>query len=391
MSLRIMYSANAIWCPTGYGIQGRHLIPRLRALGHEIAHFAWYGLQGGIMNLDGMTIYPSVADMWGTDVVGAHCQHFKADLLISLQDNWVLPADYNQRIKPTKWASWFPVDSDPIPEQVANISRTADYPVVYSRFGLAQAQSVGIPATYIPHGVDTAVFHPLTAEERSETRNRLGWPQDAFICVMVAANKGTPSRKAFAENIQAFGRFRETHPNAMLYLHTLASQQHGGVDIQKILTACGVPGEAVRIVDQYSYVIGLPAEYLAACYGAADVLLAASMGEGFGIPIIEAQACGCPVISSNFTSMPELTVNGYSVDPVQRWWTPLNTWACIPSIAGIHEALEKIAGWSEAERHDRNEYGVFHMREHYDWDVCVRDYWAPFLERVEGDIHGNHV
>ena len=391
MSLRILWSANAPWAPTGYGIQGKYLLPRLRALGHEVANFAWYGLQGGMMNLDGMMIYPAVADMWGTDVVGAHCQHFKADVLISLQDNWVLPANYTERVHPTLWASWFPVDSDPIPEQVAAISRTADYPIVYSKFGLAQARNVGIEATYIPHGVDTKAFRPLNAQERAEARIKLGFPQDAFVCVMVAANKGYPSRKSFAENIQAFAEFRSRHPNAYLYLHTLATTQHGGVDIQRILHACNLPVECVKLVDQYSYVIGLPADYLTAMYGAADVLMAASMGEGFGIPIIEAQACGCPVITTNWTSMPELTFNGYTTQPVQRWWTPLNTWACVPSIANIIEALERIYTWQEDERLDHASFGVQKMCQDYDWDVCVSQYWAPFLERVEKDIRGgNH-
>jgi glycosyltransferase involved in cell wall biosynthesis len=112
------------------------------------------------------------------------------------------------------------------------------------------------------------------------------------------------------------------------------------------------------------------------------------MGEGFGIPIIESQACGTPVITSKWTSMPELTINGYSTEIAQRWWTPLSSWGCIPSIDNILEALEKIYAWADDERRDRSEYGIYHMKAHYDWDVVVRDGWAPFLERVEREIKG---
>ncbi len=343
-----------------------------------------------MMNLDGMMVYPAVADVWGTDVVGAHCQHFKADVLISLQDNWVLPLDYKARLGTTKWISYFPVDQEPMPDQVAVISRTADYPVVYSRFGLREAHNAGMPnAVYIPHGVDTKLFHPLTAEERAAAREKLGWPQDAYVCIMVAANKGYPARKSFAENLEAFELFRRDHPEAYLYLHTLATTQHGGVDIARIVKAVGIPSERVKIVDQYSYMIGLPGEYLAAVYGAADTLLAASMGEGFGIPIIEAQACGCPVVTTNWTSMPELTINGFATEPAQRWWTPLASWACIPSITNIHAAMEAIYNRAPDEKADRNAAGVAHMQANYDWDMVVRDGWAPFLEQVERDIRGN--
>jgi glycosyltransferase involved in cell wall biosynthesis len=51
---------------------------------------------------------------------------------------------------------------------------------------------------------------------------------------------------------------------------------------------------------------------MAHLYNSLDVLMNASSGEGFGVPIIEAQACGVPVLTHNATSMTELTFYGYS-------------------------------------------------------------------------------
>lgn len=45
----------------------------------------------------------------------------------------------------------------------------------------------------------------------------------------------------------------------------------------------------------------LPLAYLAMFYNAADAFMGNSMSEGFGIPLIEAQACGVPVITTNFS------------------------------------------------------------------------------------------
>ncbi len=51
-------------------------------------------------------------------------------------------------------------------------------------------------------------------------------------------------------------------------------------------------------------------------YNIADLFIYPSLYEGFGLPILEAQACGCPVITSNVSSMPEVAGDGaILVDP----------------------------------------------------------------------------
>jgi len=45
-------------------------------------------------------------------------------------------------------------------------------------------------------------------------------------------------------------------------------------------------------------------------YSACDVFVHTSAYEGFGFPVLEAMACGCPVVSSNATSLPEVIGNG---------------------------------------------------------------------------------
>ncbi len=74
--------------------------------------------------------------------------------------------------------------------------------------------------------------------------------------------------------------------------------------------------------------------YLALMYNAADVFLGPSRGEGFGIPIIEAQACGTPVIVTNFSSMPELVRWGVAVEPAHLTWTYQDSWQAHPQRAG---------------------------------------------------------
>jgi glycosyltransferase involved in cell wall biosynthesis len=75
-------------------------------------------------------------------------------------------------------------------------------------------------------------------------------------------------------------------------LHTLADE-------------LGISGEVV-------FTGGVPLEDTVAFYRAADVFAYPSLNETFGLPILEAMACGCPVVTSNTTAMPE-TAGGAAV------------------------------------------------------------------------------
>lgn len=74
----------------------------------------------------------------------------------------------------------------------------------------------------------------------------------------------------------------------------------------------------------YSNTFNLPFEGVIAEYKRADVVSFVSLQEGFGLPIIEAQAVGRPVITSNVSSMPEvagegaLLVNPYSINEIRQ-------------------------------------------------------------------------
>ena len=377
--MRILYSANSIWSHTGYGIQGKYLLPRLKDLGHEVAQFAWYGLQGAKIDAGGLIMYPCLHDPWGSDIIGGHVHNFQAEMVISLQDIWVLPPDYHTRFK-ALWAPWFPVDHKPIPPRVAEMAKTADYPLVYSKFGLEEARRAGIEnVLYIPHGVDTKVFCP---GDKDEARLKLGLPKDAYIVDMVAANKGFPSRKALCENILGFKRFRDKHPDAFLYLHMEMTGMDDGVNLLAYTEAIGLPKGAFKYVPQYHYLMGLSETYLADVYRASDVHLAAACAEGFGLPILEAQACGTPVITTNWTSMPELTWAGIAIEPYQLYYTPLGSWIAAISVDAVREALEEIFRWGDKAKLKKCAFAVKTAQE-YDWDRVARDYWGPFLAGVE--------
>jgi len=79
----------------------------------------------------------------------------------------------------------------------------------------------------------------------------------------------------------------------------------GEYELDKILKSI----DAVEL-RKYINIIGyIPNYYLPAVYNLCDVFLYPSLHESFGIPILEAMACGAPVVTSNITSMPEIAGN----------------------------------------------------------------------------------
>jgi glycosyltransferase involved in cell wall biosynthesis len=243
-------------------------------------------------------------------------------------------------------------------------------------------QDAGLDVRYVPHGVDTVKFSP---GDLGEARDKLGWPKDAFICGMVAANKGTPSRKSFPQQLEAFARFSRQHTDALIYLHTNKGVDDGlgGVNLPEFIAHLGIT-DKVRWCDEYQQIVGFPDDYMANVYRALDVLLSVSMGEGFGIPILEAQSCGCPVITGAWTSMDEITFGGWKIarEDAERWWTPLAAYQFWPRIGAIEEALEKA--------YARKIDGIIkHKCEQaragalaYDADRVAAEFWTPVLDEL---------
>jgi glycosyltransferase involved in cell wall biosynthesis len=79
----------------------------------------------------------------------------------------------------------------------------------------------------------------------------------------------------------------------------LARYEKYGADLRAMATDLGIADDVV-------WVGGVAHEQVPSFYRAADVLVYPSFNETFGLPILEAMACGCPVVTSNQSSMPEV-------------------------------------------------------------------------------------
>ena len=380
--LRILWNSNAQWSTSGYGSQMTYLLPAIKKDGWQQAMIAFYGLEGGVINLDGIKTYPRIGDVWGADAMIHHAKDFNADVTISQQDIWVLDPNAIKQFK--NWIPWLPVDHDPISQALVDRLKMAYRIIAYSKFAQAQLASKGLHSTYIPLMVDTNTFKPMP-KERLQIKKDLGIPVDHFLFGMVAANKDNPPRKSFQEAMDAFKLFHEKHPQSAMYFH-VATQQPGGFPIDDYAKHIGIH-TAVYKPPLYDMLFKVDKKAMAKIYNTFDVLLAPSTNEGFGVPIIEAQSSGVPVVTNNFTAMPELIIPGKTGELCKvayKRFYGLNSYIGIPDYMSIYEAMEKIYG---ANREKMGLKARLHIAQ-YDTQRVIQKHWLPFLEMVQSEIYG---
>lgn len=377
--MKTLIHSNAPYAATGYGMQTNQIARRLQADGHQTAVSCFYGLSGTVLGWEGLTLYPSGYDAYGNDVIVAHARNFmdgdpRAGLVITLVDAWVLNPDVLRQINVAAWA---PVDHEPIPPRVLEVlQQSACWPIAMSRFGERQMQEAGLECFYAPHGIDTQVFAPM---DRAQARADLGIPDGAFVVGMVAANKGYPSRKCWSRAVEAFARFARRHDDAVLYMHTEV-QGTIGHPLAAQLATTGIPASRLLVTDPYMQIVGGPDGHVARLHSSFDVLLNPSMGEGFGIPVVEAQACGTPVIVTDCTAMTEMCGAGWLVQG-DREFTDQRSYMTVPHVAGIEQALEDAYQRAHTLRDAAREFAVA-----YDADRVWNEHWRPIIAELEQRI-----
>lgn len=383
--LRIGWFSNSPHAPSGYGQQTRLIASRLRDYGHEMALFVSHGIQFGAMLIGDIPCYPSSHNPsgdWSQHLVGPYSRHFNADITVCFVDAWVLkPELYGEGVRPVMM---FPIDTEGIPPGTLDKIQKAWARITYSRFGYEQVKAASLESYYIPHGVDLQAYQPM---DREEARKQVFLPDDGrfIVCVVAANNDPLPTRKGWEQIFDGWRRFKASgHPkakDALLYLHTTIN---GRTNLEHLALSYGFnDGKSIAFCDQLQQYLGFDTEFMRATYAASDVLLCASTGEGFGLPLLEAQASGTPVIAPDWTATSELIFSGMRMvkKPENRFMNNLFAFQYLADPDVINEALcafcDAEAEWPEYRIAARE--GAMH----YDINKIVLTHWLPVLDELK--------
>ena len=400
---KILWWSNGFWCGTGYGIGTKHVVHKLNEY-YEVSCLASYGLEGAALSFNGLKVFPRWFDQYGIDAADLICRNWKPDIMITLFDIWIGSShlwkgerDWFKKIHPY-WVPYFPVDHEPVPVPTLEQAAQAFKRVSMSQFGQRELRGNGLDSTYIPHGVDTKVFKPPVDKAENKKwlfervsapmfeKDKLDWDDNTFVIGKNAANKDT-KRKNYDRDFKAIATFFEQNPEAKkdtrIHLHTYPAFP-GGFPLNDMAGMMGI-GKYIRRTHPFQMYCGMSESNLAKMYGAFDVYLGTARNEGFGIPLIESQACGVPVISTAFTSMTELVgETGWLVKPITTDTTMLLSEQAIPNEWEIVEYLTEA--YNSPDKLKKKGEKSHKFAQNYDWKKVVQPLWVNLIEEVREEM-----
>jgi len=212
----------------------------------------------------------------------------------------------------------------------------------------------------IPHGVDLQVFHPSPPDEIERVRRRFGIAGPYLVSLSgIEPRKNLPNLvRAFAllpadgrPTLVVAGGSVEWNPEGRDALRAALSELPWPVAERVVLT--GYVGEQDKV----------------ALLSGAEALVYPSLYEGFGLPVLEAMACGTPVVTSDRSALPEVAGDAaLLVDPGDP--------------AAIASAVERMLD-EEVLRRDLRTKGMSRAAG-YTWEATARR-TAAVLHEAAGD------
>jgi alpha-1,3-rhamnosyl/mannosyltransferase len=214
----------------------------------------------------------------------------------------------------------------------------------YSKLELAKWTGISPnKISVIPLGVDKRWFREVPAAEFAQVRARYALPERFFISV------GTLQPR---KNIEGAILAHRSMPLAERQRRPLVIVGRAGWKCEAVLKMIDedTSSGAVRWLQH------VPEVDLLAVVKSASALVFASLAEGFGIPVLEAFAAQVPVVTSNTTSLPEVTGDAaLTVDPLD--------------IAALIAAMQRVIG-DEALANDLKQRGLLRAQA-FSWQACA--------------------
>lgn len=320
--MRILWHSVKPNIPTGYGMQTKLFVQGLCKRGYDVDVSCTSGLYGAVeqVNYFGKQVrlfpHSSHSSVYGMDVVESHWKYCKADWVISFIDCFIFNPEVLSRMP---WISWVPVDSDPVMVDNTKPLQASKYRLAPTKWGKGILAKAKMNSVYMPCAYSRNEYFVMEGgmEQARVSISKVfkqNLPKERKIANVVSSNTGW--RKNFPVIFEAWANVLKVHPDALLYVHSDPSGYFSdGINLFKVMELYGVPEASVIFPPLWEYSCGaLGTNFLNLVYNASNVHINACYGEGFGIPMIEAQAAGCPVVAPKFGGAGEVTKTGWLCD-----------------------------------------------------------------------------
>ena len=421
----------ATFLSTGYGVYGHEVLSRLHNTGkYEIAELGGYGhfADGRSMDIpwkyygclpdtsDQNAEYESqLSNQWGLWRLEEICLDFKPDIVLDIRDWWMF--EYTARSPFRNFFHWgiMPtIDSAPQMEQWLSTYLNADSVLAYSEFGrdTLQQETNGLInfCGLAPPAANYDYLKPVP--DKKAHRTAMGFEPNIKIVGTIMRNQ---RRKLYPDLIQAFKLFMEQYPkvgkDTFLYLHT--SYPDIGWDIPRLIRESGIGHKILctYLCHKCGHVFpsffqdavqtcpkcgqpsarmptgekGTTTQDLAAIINSFDVYVQYSICEGFGMPQVEAAACGVPVMAVDYSAMSSVlrNIKGTPIK-VERLFREAEThsYRAYPSNQDLAEKLGKFLSKPESLRMKAGRETYLACRKSYDWSRTAKQ-WEKLVDGVE--------
>jgi len=387
--MNILWLSDSPLCCTGYATISWNICNKLAEAGHNV-YFLGHNYVGqeippGLILKDGtkfnFTILGGSHVPYAQNLIQPYIKKYNIDVFGILLDTfmcwpWLMNIDFS----PAKTIFYYPSDGGGgLPLQCENILKKVNCPVAMARHGQRQVKECyGFDTKYIPHAIDTKIYFPLPKEEKEKIKAKWGL-QGKFVVGVVQRNQG---RKMPDRLIKSFALFAKDHPDAILFLHTDPYDVAAPIDIIQLINRYKINNRVM--FSGMTFFNGFDYKQMNEVYNVMDVFFLTTSGEGFGIPTIEAMACGITPIVTDYATTQELLVeDGVCGIPIKIATELTGSWnverAIMDDESGA-KALTLLYDNPELREH-YGKIGIDKVNKLYNWDKVGAD-WNKLIVEI---------
>ena len=434
---KILFCNEASFLCSGYGKYGKEVIKRLYDTGkYDIAEFATYGsVDDPRANSIPWDYYANAvkeqdprfseyqknpSNQFGEWRFERVLLDFKPGIVWDIRDFWMLNYQANSPLKDYfHWSIMPTVDSAPQRPEWLEVFSRADGIFTYSDWSRDVLKKEGAGKLSLngcaPPGVDIDTFKPV--DNKTAHKTSMGLEEGVKVIGTVMRNQ---KRKLYPDLFAAFREYldecerqgrTELAKKTFLYCHT--SYPDVGWDFPTLLKEFGLGNKVLftylckktgkcfpsffhgaqavsPFTKEYTAVFpsvssGVTDEQLADIFNLFDVYVQYAICEGFGMPQVEAAACGVPVMSVDYSAMEDVVrkISGYPIK-VKRLFRELETGAyrAMPDNDDLVASLIPFLSSPQPIRQRKGMIARQGVLKHYTWDKTAK-IWEDYFDSVE--------